>query len=106
MESLSAFPKRLNDARANFPHGDISSDATPKLGRRPRAHLKWRHYSTKNLRNFRLLHTILAKGTPIFRTLRLTASGCDQARVVHKPRLLSGNEPSYVSGELARAAGP
>ena len=33
--------------------------------------------------------------------LALTASGCDQARVVHKPRLLSDNGPSYISGELA-----
>ena len=33
--------------------------------------------------------------------LALAASGCDQARVVHKPRLLSDNGSSYVSGELA-----
>jgi len=33
--------------------------------------------------------------------LALTASGCDQARVVHKPRLLSDNGSSYISGELA-----
>ena len=31
----------------------------------------------------------------------LTASGCDQARVVHKPRLLSDNGSSYVSADLA-----
>ena len=33
--------------------------------------------------------------------LALQASGCDQAHVVHKPRLLSDNGSSYVSGELA-----
>ena len=33
--------------------------------------------------------------------LALKASGCDQARVVHKPRLLSDNESSYISGDLA-----
>lgn len=33
--------------------------------------------------------------------LALQASGCDQARVIHKPRLLSDNGPSYVSAELA-----
>jgi putative transposase len=33
--------------------------------------------------------------------LALVASGCDQARVVHKPRLLSDNGSSYVSAELA-----
>ena len=31
----------------------------------------------------------------------LLASGCDQARVVHKPRLLSDNGSSYISGDLA-----
>ncbi|MBT5778084.1 MAG: transposase family protein [Rhodospirillaceae bacterium] len=34
-------------------------------------------------------------------SLALQASGCDQAHVVHKPRLLSDNGSSYVSGELA-----
>jgi putative transposase len=33
--------------------------------------------------------------------LALTTSGCDQARIIHKPRLLSDNGPSYVSAELA-----
>jgi len=33
--------------------------------------------------------------------LALEASGLDQVRVVHKPRLLSDNGPSYVSGDLA-----
>ncbi len=31
----------------------------------------------------------------------LAASGCDQARVIHKPRLLSDNGSSYVSADLA-----
>jgi len=31
----------------------------------------------------------------------LKASGCDQANVVHKLRLLSDNGSSYISGELA-----
>ncbi|MCV2895008.1 IS3 family transposase [Lentibacter sp. XHP0401] len=33
--------------------------------------------------------------------LALEASGCDQVHVVHKPRLLSDNGSSYVSGDLA-----
>lgn len=33
--------------------------------------------------------------------LALHASECDQAHVVHKPRLLSDNGSSYVSGDLA-----
>ena len=34
--------------------------------------------------------------------MALTASGCCSARVVHKPRLLSDNGSSYVSGNLAK----
>lgn len=33
--------------------------------------------------------------------MALAASGCDQARIVHKSRLLSDNGSSYVSAELA-----
>ncbi len=33
--------------------------------------------------------------------LALQASGCDQAVVRHKPRLLSGNGSCYISGDLA-----
>jgi transposase InsO family protein len=34
--------------------------------------------------------------------LALTASGCETAKVVHRPRLLSDNGSSYVAGNLAR----
>ena len=34
-------------------------------------------------------------------TLALQAWGCDQVRVRHKPRLLSDNGSSYISGDLA-----
>ena len=34
--------------------------------------------------------------------LALEASGLDQATVIHRPRLLSDNGPSYVSAELAK----
>ena len=37
--------------------------------------------------------------------LALRASGCDQVTVQHKPRLLSDNGASYVSGELAEWLG-
>jgi putative transposase len=33
--------------------------------------------------------------------LALAASGCDQAIVRHKPRLLSDNGSCYISGDLA-----
>jgi transposase InsO family protein len=35
-------------------------------------------------------------------TLALRASGCDQAHVHHKPRLLSDNGSSYISGDLTK----
>ena len=34
--------------------------------------------------------------------LALAASGCDTAKVLHRPRLLSDNGASYVAGDLAR----
>jgi len=34
--------------------------------------------------------------------LALDASGCDHADVMHKPRLLSDNGSSYISGDLAQ----
>ena len=37
--------------------------------------------------------------------LALQSSSCGQAHVVHKPRLLSDNGASYVSGELAEWLG-
>ena len=37
--------------------------------------------------------------------LALQASGCDQANVVHKPRLLSDNGSSYISSHLAEWLG-
>jgi transposase InsO family protein len=33
--------------------------------------------------------------------LALAVSGCTQARVRHRPRLLSDNGPSYIAGDLA-----
>ncbi len=33
--------------------------------------------------------------------MALAASGCDSDTVLHKPRLLSDNGPSYIAGELA-----
>jgi putative transposase len=43
------------------------------------------------------------KAEDVTETLRLAlkASGCDQAKVAHRPRLLSDNGSSYISGDLA-----
>ena len=43
------------------------------------------------------------KADDVTKTLKLAleASGCDGANVVHKPRLLSDNGSSYISGDLA-----
>ena len=50
---------------------------------------------------WKLCTTMRAEDVTETLTLALEASGCDQANVVHKPRLLSDNGSSYISGDLA-----
>ena len=50
---------------------------------------------------WKLCTTMKAQDVTDTLELALTASGCNQAHVRHKPRLLSDNGSSYVSGELA-----
>ena len=50
---------------------------------------------------WKLCTTMKAEDVTDTLQLALTASGCDQAPVIHKPRLLSDNGSSYVSAELA-----
>lgn len=51
--------------------------------------------------SWKLCTTMKAEDVTDTLELALTASGCDQVHVLHKPRLLSDNGPSYVAGELA-----
>ncbi len=51
--------------------------------------------------SWKLCTTMRAKDVTDTLELALAASGCDQVHVLHKPRLLSDNGPSYVAGELA-----
>ena len=50
---------------------------------------------------WKLCTTMKAEDVTDTLELALQASGCDQANVVHKPRLLSDNGSSYISGDLA-----
>jgi transposase InsO family protein len=50
---------------------------------------------------WKLCTTMKAEDVTDTLQLALAASGCDQARVVHKPRLLSDHGSSYVSADLA-----
>ena len=50
---------------------------------------------------WKLCTTMQAKDVTETLKLALEASGCDHARVIHKPRLLSDNGSSYISGDLA-----
>ena len=50
---------------------------------------------------WKLCTTMRAKDVTDTLDLALQASGCDQAIVVHKPRLLSDNGSSYVAADLA-----
>jgi transposase InsO family protein len=51
---------------------------------------------------WKLCTTMAASDVTETLEMALTASGCDQARVRHRPRLLSDNGPSYIAGELAQ----
>ena len=50
---------------------------------------------------WKLCTTMKAQDVTDTLELALTASGCDQAHVRHKPRLLSDNGSSYISSDLA-----
>jgi transposase InsO family protein len=50
---------------------------------------------------WKLCTTMKAQNVTDTLAMALAASGCDQARIVHKPRLLSDNGSSYVSADLA-----
>ena len=50
---------------------------------------------------WKLCATMRAEDVTDTLDMALAASGCDQAHVRHKPRLLSDNGPSYIAGELA-----
>jgi transposase InsO family protein len=50
---------------------------------------------------WKLCTTMRAGDVPDTLELALAASGCDTAKVVHRPRLLSDNGSSYVAGDLA-----
>ena len=50
---------------------------------------------------WKLCSTMRAEEVTDTLDMALTASGCGQAHVHHKPRLLSDNGPSYIAGELA-----
>lgn len=51
--------------------------------------------------SWKLCSTMKAKDVTDTLELALEASGCDDAKVIHKPRLLSDNGASYIAGELA-----
>ena len=50
---------------------------------------------------WKLCSTMRAEDVTDTLDMALEASGCGQAKVMHKPRLLSDNGPSYIAGELA-----
>jgi len=50
---------------------------------------------------WRLCSTMRAEDVTDTLDMALAASGCDQAHVHHRPRLLSDNGSSYIAGELA-----
>ncbi len=51
---------------------------------------------------WKLCGTMRAEDVTDTLDMALAASGCDQAQVHHRPRLLSDNGPSYIAAELAQ----
>ena len=51
---------------------------------------------------WKLCTTMKAEDVTATLDLALQASGCDQAKVVHRPRLLSDNGSSYIAADLAK----
>jgi putative transposase len=51
--------------------------------------------------SWKLCSTMRAGNVTDTPDMALAASGCDQAHVRHKPRLLSDNGPSYIASDLA-----
>ena len=68
----------------------------------------WFHLSTvlddfsRYVIAWKLCTTMSASDVTETLDLALAASGCNQARVRHRPRLLSDNGPCYIAGELAQ----
>ena len=50
---------------------------------------------------WKLCSTMRAEDVTDTLDMALAASGCSSATVIHKPRLLTDNGPSYIAGELA-----
>lgn len=50
---------------------------------------------------WKLCTTMRAEDVTDTLDMALAASGCDHVNVLHRPRLLSDNGPSYIAGELA-----
>ncbi len=58
-------------------------------------------YFSRYIIAWKLCTTMKAEDVTATLEMALKASGCDQATVVHKPRLLSDNGSSYIAGDLA-----
>jgi putative transposase len=67
----------------------------------------WKYLSTvlddfsRYIIAWKLCSTMRAEDVTDTLDMALAASGCDQAHVHHRPRLLSDNGPSYIAGKLA-----
>jgi len=95
--------------RSDYAAHDITGCAHRQSGLiRLRASWGWFYLSTilddfsRYIIAWKLCTTMKAEDVADTLRLALTGSGCDQARVIHKPRLLSDNGSSHVSGDLAK----
>jgi transposase InsO family protein len=101
-KSASVYPYLLRNVTAGFPNHVWGIDIT---------YIRLQHgwmylvavldWYSRYIISWQLCTTMKAEDVTNTLDLALQASGCDQAAVLHKPRLLSDNGSSYIAGELA-----
>lgn len=100
-------PERIQARAIDWDQGDrglSSGRAATMLQSRRRIHGRNRNHASSNRNALAAREpSIHGPRTTASDTLdiALAASGCDSAKVLHKPRLLSDNGSSYIAGDLA-----
>lgn len=99
---ISKAPVRGTKVRSG-PGGSPASKQARNLGRGGNGYLSTILYDySRYVIGWKLCGTMRAEDVTETLDIALAASGCDSARVLHKPRLLSDNGASYIAEDLAK----
>ena len=97
---IDAFVDGLDLAGAGFRR--VEPKATGRPGYAPADLLTVLDDFSRYIIAWKLCPTMKAEDVTATLNLALKASGLDQAKVIHRPRLLSDNGSSYISADLAK----